>query len=154
MQLTIQFMLRTGLRIPSPLTPRYYQTGAGFIPRLASHWQHRQANLWVVSTLWSLTVKKMQLLNSGRNQISAKRGPASRFVIEANHKPLQPKSNSRQSKKMMVRGWSIQPQSKYRSKYWIAFGQISKYTVGITHSTAMADFWLSYLITSFSFSCW
>ena len=44
-------LLRTGLRIPSPLTPRYYQMGAGFIPRLASYWQHRQANLWVVSTL-------------------------------------------------------------------------------------------------------
>ena len=45
-QYQIQFMLRTGLRF----TPRYYQAGAGFIPRQASHWQHRRANLWVVST--------------------------------------------------------------------------------------------------------
>ena len=50
----------------------------------------------------------------------------SRFVIEANHKPLQPKSNSRRSKKMMVWGQSIQPRSEYQSEYWIALGQISK----------------------------
>ena len=34
------FMLRTGQRIPLPLTPSYYQL-ASFLPRLAPHWQHR-----------------------------------------------------------------------------------------------------------------
>ena len=43
----------------------------------------------------------------GKWQISAKQGPSSRFVIEANRKPLLPKSNSRRSKKMKVQGRSI-----------------------------------------------
>ena len=41
-----------------------------------------------------------------------KRGPDWKFVAEANHKPLLPKSNNQQSKNLMVWGQSIQPQSE------------------------------------------
>ena len=41
------------------------------------------------------------------NQIPAKRGPDSIFVVKANHKPLQPKSKVRRSKKLMVLGQII-----------------------------------------------
>ena len=51
-KLTIQFMLRTGSRIPSPLTPCYFQTSASFISRLAN--TGNIDNLWVVSTLTNL----------------------------------------------------------------------------------------------------
>ena len=47
------------------------------------------------------------------DQIPGKRGPSSRFVIEAKHEPWIPKRNSRQSIKRVVRGWSIQPWSEY-----------------------------------------
>ena len=62
-----------------------------------------------------------ELKTVATNQTSAKRGPALRFVVEAKLKPLQPRSNSRQSKKMMVRDRSIPPRSEYR----IIFSQIS-----------------------------
>ena len=42
------------------------------------------------------------------SQISAKRGPASRFVVEANTEALVSKSNSRQSEYVMVRGWNLE----------------------------------------------
>ena len=50
----------------------------------------------------------------------AKRGPDSRFVVKANIKALVPRSNSRRSKKLLVRGQSIRP----KSQYWITFWQI------------------------------
>ena len=56
---------------------------------------------------------------------SSQAGSASRFFVEANIKALLSKSNSRRSKKIMVWGLSIQPQSEYLSKYWITFGRIS-----------------------------
>ena len=52
------------------------------------------------------------------NQIPAKLGPASRFIIKVKQKPLISKLNSRRSKKWMVRGQSIQPQSEFWSEYW------------------------------------
>ena len=53
----------------------------------------------------------------GPQQISAKRGPASWFVVEANTEALESKSNSRLSESVMVRGRSI----CHRSEYQIAF---------------------------------
>ena len=50
-------------------------------------------------------------------QISAKRGPASKFVVEANTKAVMSMSNSRRSKKLMIWGRSIRPRSKYQSEY-------------------------------------
>ena len=49
-----------------------------------------------------MTHGEIQFQNNISNQILAKRGPALRFVVEANIKALMSKSNSRRSKKMMV----------------------------------------------------
>ena len=46
-------------------------------------------------------------------QIPANRGPDSRFVFEANFKPLVPKSNSSQVIKLMDQGRVTWPQGKY-----------------------------------------
>ena len=54
------------------------------------------------------------LLTLGDLQTSAKRDPASRFVVETKHDPRIPKLNSRQRKKWMVQGRSIWPRSEYR----------------------------------------
>ena len=66
-------------------------------------------------------------------RIPAKQGPNLKFVAEANHKPLLPKLNNRRSKKLMVRGPSIQPQRKYWSKYWSKhkYNQSLKYILRI-----------------------
>ena len=50
----------------------------------------------------------------GCDQISAKRGPVSIFLVEVNTEALGSKLNSRQSEYGMVRGESIGPQSKYQ----------------------------------------
>ena len=59
------------------------------------------------------------------HQISAKRAPDSRFVVEGNIEALVSKLNTRRSEYVMVRGWSIQPQNEY----CIAFGpKIKQYS--------------------------
>ena len=54
-----------------------------------------------------------RLQDFGTEQIPGKQGPASRFVMKAKHEPRIPKSNSRWSKKRVVRGQSIWPPSEY-----------------------------------------
>ena len=66
--------------------------------------------LWVNHYVSTFSVSYLSIWIDSK-QILAKRGPASEFVTKAKHKPLISKSNSRLSKKWMVQGQKIQPQS-------------------------------------------
>ena len=50
-------------------------------------------------------------------QISAHRGPDSRFVVEANTRSRQPKSSRSRIVKLMDRGQVTQPRVEYRVQY-------------------------------------